>query len=113
MTGIIPRASKARSASPGVVARASPLPRIGFLPRTDEHGGHPGDAQHSAIIRWTAPSDMTVVISGQLKYDSEQGDGVMAVVWSSQLGERARWIAHKQSANTFVAATPVRRSIRR
>ncbi len=73
------------------------------------NGGHPGDAQHSAIIRWTAPNDMTVVISGQLKHDSEQGDGVMALVWSSQLGERARWIAHRQSANTFVPATPVRR----
>ena len=72
-------------------------------------GGHPGNPQHSAVIRWTAPRDMTVVVTGELKHSAEVGDGMMAVVWSAQQGERARWTAHKQSSNTFVPATQLRR----
>ncbi len=72
-------------------------------------GGHPGNPQHSAVIRWTAPQDATVVVTGELKHSGDGGDGVMAVVWSAQQGERARWIAHKQSTNTFAPATQVRR----
>ena len=72
-------------------------------------GGHPGSPQHSAVARWTAPQDATVVITGELKHNAEAGDGVMAVVWSAQQGERGRWTAHQQSVNTFAPAIQVRR----
>lgn len=39
-------------------------------------GGHPGDSQHSAIRRWTAPQDGIVQVTGTLKHGSENGDGI-------------------------------------
>ena len=72
-------------------------------------GGHPGKPSHSAIARWTAPQDATVVITGELKHNAEVGDGVMAIVWSARQGERVRWTAHKQSVNTFAPAIQVKR----
>ncbi len=72
-------------------------------------GGHPGKPSHSAIARWTAPQDATVVITGELKHNAEAGDGVMAIVWSARQGERVRWTAHKQSVNTFAPAIQVKR----
>ena len=39
-------------------------------------GGHPGDSQHSAIRRWTAPQDGVVQVAGTLKHGSENGDGI-------------------------------------
>ncbi len=72
-------------------------------------GGHPGDPRHSAVVRWTAPQDTTVVITGELKHNAEAGDGVTAVIWSARQGERVRWSAHKQSVNTFAPAIQVHR----
>ncbi|MFM9961729.1 MAG: PSD1 and planctomycete cytochrome C domain-containing protein [Planctomycetaceae bacterium] len=85
-----------------------PDPKLGWV-LWNPNGGHPGDAQHAAVLRWTAPRDVTVVITGTLKHPNPEGDGVQAVVSSNKLGEKARWIAANQSVETFVPAIKLRR----
>ena len=85
-----------------------PDPKLGWV-LWNRNGGHPGDAQHSAVLRWTAPRDVTVVVTGSLKHEQKVGDGVQAVVWSNQLGEKARWVAVNQAVETNVLTTNLRR----
>ncbi len=85
-----------------------PDPKLGWV-LWNSNGGHPGDTQHAAVLRWTAPRDATVVITGSLKHEQKEGDGVQAVVWSNQLGERAQWVATNQSVETFFPAITLRR----
>ena len=62
-------------------------------------GGHPGvDAQHAAIRRWTAPADCSVSVSGTLKRPSAEGDGVLARIISSRLGEVAHFAADPKAS---------------
>ncbi len=50
-------------------------------------GGHPGnDLTHAAIRRWTAPRDLTISIRSELVHQPSAGDGVRAMVVSSQHG---------------------------
>ena len=49
-------------------------------------GGHPGDAAHLAIRRWTAPAAGKVHIEGVLSHPSEQGDGVRGRIIASRGG---------------------------
>ncbi len=85
-----------------------PDPQLGWV-FWNPNGGHPGNPQHAAMLRWTAPRDVTVVVTGTLKHEQKFGDGVMAVVASSQFGEKARWTATNQSVETFVPAIALRR----
>ena len=85
-----------------------PDPKLGWV-LWNPNGGHPGNPQHAAVLRWTAPRDVTVVVTGTLKHGQKEGDGVMAVVASGPLGEKARWIATNQSVETFVPAIALRR----
>ena len=39
-------------------------------------GGHPGDATHQVIRRWTAPAAGTLHIEGELGHTPPEGDGV-------------------------------------
>ncbi len=44
-------------------------------------GGHAGnDLNHAVVRRWVAPEDGTVRISGTLKHDAQEGDGVRATL---------------------------------
>lgn len=85
-----------------------PDPQLGWV-LWNPNGGHPGNPQHAAVLCWTAPRDVTVVVTGTLKHGQKEGDGVMAVVAASQLGEKARWIATDSSVETFVPAIALRR----
>ncbi len=85
-----------------------PDPTLGWV-LWNPTGGHPGDAQHAAVLHWTAPRDVSVVVTGSLKHEQKVGDGVQAVVWSNQLGEKARWVAVNQSVETNVLTTNLRR----
>ncbi len=85
-----------------------PDPTLGWV-LWNPSGGHPGNAQHAAVLRWTAPRDVSVVITGSLKHEQKEGDGVQAVVWSNQLGEKERWVAVNQSVETNVLTTNLRR----
>lgn len=85
-----------------------PDPQLGWV-LWNPNGGHPGNPQHAAVLRWTAPRDATVVVTGTLKHSQKEGDGVMAVVVSNSQGEKARWTATNQSIETFVPAVTLRR----
>ncbi|MEP6670075.1 MAG: PSD1 and planctomycete cytochrome C domain-containing protein [Chthoniobacter sp.] len=51
-------------------------------------GGHAGsDHAHNTIRRWTAPDDGVVSITGPVQRPSDHGDGIVARVVSSRLGE--------------------------
>ncbi len=76
-----------------------PDPKLGWvILRAD--GGHPGDSQHCAIRRWTAPYAMIVTIQGRINHPAEAGDGVEAMVISSKSGLLGGWIAHNSGADT-------------
>lgn len=85
-----------------------PDPQLGWV-LWNPNGGHPGNPQHAAVLRWTAPRDTTVVVTGTLKHGQKEGDGVMAVVASSSQSEKGRWTATNQSVETFVPAITLRR----
>ncbi|MCW3098491.1 MAG: Protein of unknown function (DUF1553)/Protein of unknown function (DUF1549)/Planctomycete [Chthonomonadaceae bacterium] len=85
-----------------------PDPKLGWvILRAD--GGHPGDSQHCAIRRWTAPYAMTVTIQGRINHPSEAGDGVEAMVISSKSGLLGGWIARNSGADTNLKGIPVTR----
>jgi hypothetical protein len=50
-------------------------------------GGHPGNNRKvAAVRRWTAPRDMSIVISSKLKHEAKPGDGIRAFVVSDTAG---------------------------
>jgi hypothetical protein len=69
-------------------------------------GGHPGNTRaHACVRRWVAPRDATVNITGTLKHEPEQGDGVHGFVVSSRDGELKAATVHK--SKTAMTATNV------
>lgn len=51
-----------------------------------KHGGHPGDAQHAVIRRWTSPVNSTISFIGELHHFSSVGNGIKAYIISSREG---------------------------
>ena len=51
----------------------------------NREGGHPG-VKYAAIRRWVAPRDGVVSMSGTLSHPSDQGDGVVASILSTEGG---------------------------
>ncbi len=77
---------------------ALPDPGLGWV-RLTADGGHPGDAQHAAIRRWTAPSAGTLHIEGVLGHPAAQGDGVRGRIVVSRIGLVGAWdVMHGQAA---------------
>ena len=77
---------------------ASPDPGLGWVMLTAD-GGHPGDAAHAAIRRWTAPSAGTLHIEGVLGHAGDKGDGVRGRMVVSRVGLVGAWDAmHGQTA---------------
>jgi hypothetical protein len=73
-------------------------------------GGHVGpDAATAAIRRWVAPFDGTVSISGTAAHRSPAGDGVLARVVSSQVGQISTWTLARIDAATNLQGVPVRK----
>jgi mono/diheme cytochrome c family protein len=73
-------------------------------------GGHAGnDLQHAAIRRWRAPHDGVIKIFGQLKHESDKGDGVRGRAVSSATGSLGEWIVHNSKATTNVERVEVKR----
>jgi len=86
---------------------AAPWPggETGWAQLTAE-GGHPGNTlAHACVRRWIAPRDATVNITGTLKHEPEQGDGVRGFVFSSRDGELKTATVHK--TKTTMTATNV------
>ena len=62
-------------------------------------GGHPGNTRaHACVRRWIAPRDTTVNITGTLKHEPEQGDGVRGFVVSSRHGTLQATNVYKSKA---------------
>ena len=62
-------------------------------------GGHPGNTRaHACVRRWVAPRDATVNITGTLKHEPEQGDGVRGFIVSSRDGELKAATVHKSKS---------------
>jgi hypothetical protein len=70
-------------------------------------GGHPGDAAHQVIRRWTAPSGGTLHIVGELNHAAPEGNGVLARVVSSTRGRVGEWTAAHGTAATTVETVQV------
>lgn len=69
-------------------------------------GGSPG-ADHAAIRRWVAPTAGTVSITGELERPNENGNGIHALIVSSRLGPRGKWLIRSGSIATGVEAVQV------
>jgi len=86
-------------------AAAWPGGETGWAQLTEE-GGHPGNTlAHACVRRWVAPRDATVNISGTLKHEPEQGDGVRGFILSSRDGELKAANVHK--TKTALSATNI------
>ena len=83
-----------------------PDPTIGWVV-INAAGGHPGDAAHAVIRRWTAPAAGTLRIEGLLAHSAVQGDGVRGRIVSSRGGTLGSWDAHHNEAVTNPAAFAV------
>ncbi len=59
-----------------------PDPKLGWV-TLRAGSGHPGDADHAAVFRWTAPRSVTLRLSGTLKNSTEPGNGVDAILVAS------------------------------
>jgi hypothetical protein len=70
-------------------------------------GGHPGDASHQVIRRWTAPAAGTLHIEGELKHPEPHGNGVIARIVSSSRGRVGEWTAANSVSPTPVNAVQV------
>ncbi len=84
-----------------------PDPRLGWV-TINQGGGHTG-GKYAAVWRWTAPRDLSIRVSGQLRHPSSAGDGVEAVIVSSRGGKVAQAAAHNGSAEVAVANLELKR----
>jgi predicted RNA methylase len=82
---------------------------LGWVRLTAE-GGHAGDdLKHAAIRRWIAPRDMTVAISGTIRHEFQEGNGIRARIVSSREGQLAMWALHNQKAEAAIDAVAVKK----
>ncbi|MGI8785863.1 MAG: PSD1 and planctomycete cytochrome C domain-containing protein [Acidobacteriota bacterium] len=72
-------------------------------------GGHPGSADHSAVVRrWVAPSEGVVSVRGTLAHRQNEGDGIRAWIVLSGSGELAAWNLRKMEAETKIDGLEVK-----
>ncbi|HMJ66404.1 MAG TPA: DUF1553 domain-containing protein, partial [Candidatus Binatia bacterium] len=75
-----------------------PDEKLGWVQLTSE-GGHAGnDLQHAAIRRWIAPRDCTVSVTGTLRHEHKEGDGVLGRIVSSRAGSLGDWTVQNDKA---------------
>jgi hypothetical protein len=85
-----------------------PDPKLGWV-LLNATGGHPGDASHAAIRRWTAPAAGTLTIDGLLAHPAEKGDGVRGRIVATRAGVVGEWKAFHNEAVTKVPQIAVER----
>tara|TARA_R110001592_G_scaffold75799_1_gene229299 strand:- start:31984 stop:35376 length:3393 start_codon:yes stop_codon:yes gene_type:complete len=79
-----------------------PDPKIGWV-FLDQTGGHPGnDLDHVAVIRWRAPEDITVSLTGTLKHELPQGNGIRGRVLVNNQLAIGPWTLHQSTAKTDI-----------
>tara|TARA_R110002072_G_scaffold146075_3_gene292906 strand:+ start:80255 stop:82846 length:2592 start_codon:yes stop_codon:yes gene_type:complete len=64
------------------------------------NGGHPGDPNHAAVYRWTAPVAGRFAVKGRLKHPSEHGDGVEGILNVPSQNIVMRWPVHHDERAT-------------
>ncbi len=74
-------------------------------------GGHPDNAEaHNTVVRWTAPDDMVVNLSGVLRKPKAEGDGVRARIYSVSKGLILEKVAEPgKEASTVLKGVSVKR----
>ncbi|HEX6963933.1 MAG TPA: DUF1549 and DUF1553 domain-containing protein, partial [Lacipirellula sp.] len=82
-------------------SEAIPDPQLGYV-LINVEGGHPGDAEHQVIRRWTAPAVGTLQVTGELNHPSPHGNGVVGRAVSSVRGRVGEWTAAHGAAATAV-----------
>ncbi|MBL9162165.1 MAG: PSD1 domain-containing protein [Planctomycetaceae bacterium] len=70
-------------------------------------GGHPGDAAHAVIRRFTAPAAGTLRIEGELRHPAAEGNGVVARAISTARGRIGEWPVAHGACSTVVEGIPV------
>ena len=85
---------------------ALPDPKLGYV-LLHANGGHPDVPGRAVIRRWTAPSNATISIVGQLSHGSPNGNGVRSRVVSSRSGKAGEWLAFNGGAETKVPSIVV------
>jgi hypothetical protein len=89
--------------------RQWPDSKLGWVQLTAD-GGHAGnDLEHAAVRRWTAPTDMTVVIESQLAHSITKGDGVRGFLLHSGTGLLKSAELHNARADFNIDSLEVRR----
>jgi hypothetical protein len=84
-----------------------PDPKLGWVQLTAE-GGHAGnDLQHAAIRRWVAPADGKITLSGEIKHEHKEGDGIRARIVSSRAGQLGNWTLQNKNEKTNVESVEV------
>ena len=100
----IPTAAALRQQTPGKAAAKLPDPALGWA-MLNATGGHPGDAGHAAIRRWTAPPPATLHIEGVLVAPGRQAATASAAASSpAAAGVVGSWDVFHSEAATNAAA---------
>ncbi len=76
-----------------------PDPAIGWV-LLNATGGHPGDAGHAAIRRWTAPATGKLHIEGVLGHSQPNSDGVRGRIVATRAGVIGAWDVIRSQAAT-------------
>lgn len=85
---------------------ALPDPQTGWA-MLNVQGGHPGDAAHCVIRRFTVPAGGTLRIEGQLHHPAAEGNGVVARAISAARGRVGEWPVAHGVGETLVEGIPV------
>ncbi|MCA9120150.1 MAG: PSD1 domain-containing protein [Planctomycetaceae bacterium] len=86
---------------------AWPDPKLGWV-QLSAIGGHPGNTREVACVRrWTAPRDMQVTLTSELRHEVAAGDGVRAFLVSSRSGQLGAAKVHQSTAHLNVEVISV------
>ena len=83
-----------------------PDPTIGWV-HWSPNGGHPGNRDHSAVLRWTAPRTLKLRAAGQLRHAAKEGDGVQGFVVINGLRIVSKWSVKATSKPTAIGELSV------
>jgi hypothetical protein len=84
-----------------------PDPKLGWVQLTAE-GGHAGnDLKHAAVRRWVSPMEGEVRISGAVRHEHKEGDGIRAFIVSSRKGLLGAWTLQDNKADANVPSVKV------
>ncbi|QDT90394.1 PSD1 and planctomycete cytochrome C domain-containing protein [Gimesia algae] len=87
-----------------------PDSKIGWV-FLDQTGGHPGnDLDHVAVIRWRAPDEITVSLTGVLKHELPQGNGIRGRVLVNNQLALGPWTLHENTAKTDIKSIKLKKN---